>query len=49
MDTIVVKLPAEKKRQLQEMGERKGLNLSNMVRSLIYAELEREAVAREAA
>lgn len=39
---ISIKLPPEKKQRLKEMGEKRGLNITNFVRTLIYAELEKD-------
>jgi len=42
MGTIATKLPDEKHEECIRLAERRGLNITNLVRSLLYAELERE-------
>lgn len=41
--TIVIRLPDEKKEALKILAKRKGMDLSNLTRSILYGELEREA------
>lgn len=39
---IGIKLPVKKKEQLQKLAERLGLNISGLVRMLIFERLEKE-------
>ena len=43
MDEFIgIKLPVEKKEQLQKLAEKLGLNISGLVRMIIFERLEKE-------